>query len=345
LTNGFPANTLDPSAVQVRNLQIRAIKEDSKTPSMQQGTVGIQYQVYKNWFAEVNYVNTRGSNLYVLRDFNQPNPSVLVNGIATAQPRPISQFGLVEYRDDIGKSLYNSVESTFEKRFSNGYSLRGVYTYSVSKDNTGEHLTANGSSSSLPNSRDASLWYGYSDFDVRHRFVANGIWEIPFGKGKSFLNKGVGAAIFGGWQLSGSYNFRTGRPFTVSQGGDPLSVGTFQLTLPDQIGNPNLANPTIARWFDVQAFQALPVGAGRFGNQRRNQVRGPKFASLDFAVHRKFALWNEATNLDFRWEVFNATNRPNFGLPARDITSSAVGTITNLQGDPRVMQFALRFNF
>ena len=345
LSTGFPANTLDPNNIQVRNLQIRAVNPNSRTPYLQQGSIGVQYQFLNGWFAEANYVATRGLKLYVLRDLNEPNPSVLVNGIATAQPRPFSQFGIVEYRDDLGKSRYNSLETTVDKRFSQGYTVRAVYTYAVSKDNTGEHLTANGSSSSIPNSRDASLWYGYSDFDVRHRFVVNGIAELPFGRNKAFLQRGIGAALLGGWELTGTYNRRTGRPFTVSQGGDPLSVGTFQLTLPDQIGDPNIANPTVERWFNVQAFQPLPVGAGRFGNQLRNQVRGPNFSAFDFAVHRKFDLGRETTNLDFRWEVFNAFNRANFALPNRDITSSSVGTITALQGDPRVMQFALRLNF
>ncbi|MEP6924354.1 MAG: TonB-dependent receptor [Pyrinomonadaceae bacterium] len=345
LTNGFPANTLDPNNIQVRNLQLRAVNPDSRTPNLQQGSIGVQYQFRQGWFAEANFVRTRGSKLYVLRDLNQPNPSVLVNGIATAQPRPFSQFGIVEYRDDLGISNYKALETTVVKRFSDGYTVRAVYTFAQSKDNTGEHLTANGSSSSLPNSRDASLWYGYSDFDVRHRVVINGIWELPFGKDKAFLKEGIGAAILGGWELAGTFNHRTGRPFTVSQGGDPLSIGTFQLTLPDQIGDPNLTDPTINRWFNVQAFQALPVGAGRFGNQLRNQVRGPKFASLDLALHRSFGLWNESSNLEFRWEVFNALNRANFALPNRDISGSNVGTITALQGDPRVMQFAVRLNF
>ncbi len=345
LTNGFPANTLDPNNIQVRNLQLRAINPDSKTPYMQQGSIGVQYQFWKSWFAEANYVATKGTKLYVLRDLNQPNPSILINGIATAQPRPFSQFGIVEYRDDLGKSRYDALETTLEKRFSEGYTVRAVYTFAKSKDNTGEHLTANGSSSSLPNSRDASLWYGYSDFDVRHRIVINGIWELPFGKGKPFLKEGIAGAVLGGWELAGTFNHRTGRPFTVSQGGDPISVGTFQPTLPDQIGDPNLSNPTIDRWFNVQAFQPLTVGAGRFGNQLRNQVRGPKFASLDFALHRSFGLWNESSKLEFRWEVFNVLNRANFALPNRDISGSNVGTITSLQGDPRVMQFAVRLNF
>ncbi len=345
LTSGFPANTLDPSNIQVRNLRIRAVNPESEIPYLQHGSIGVQYQFLNGWFAEANYVATKGSRLYVLRDLNQPDPATIVGGVVTAQPRPFAQFGEVEYRDDLGKSRYNALETTLDKRFSNGYTIRAVYTLSNSEDNTGEHLTAGGSNSVLPNSRDASLWYGNSDFDVKHRFVVNGIVELPFGKGKQFLQTGIGAAIFGGWELAGSFNHRTGKPFTVNQGGDPLRVGTFQPTLPNLIGNPNLANPTIDRWFDTTAFQLLTPGVSGFGDQRRNVLRGPKFAALDLALHRRFGLWNENTNLELRWEVFNVLNRANFGLPNRQLNSSNVATITALQGDPRVMQFAFRLNF
>jgi hypothetical protein len=74
-------------------------------------------------------------------------------------------------------------------------------------------------------------------------------------------------------------------------------------------------------------------------------VRGPNFSSLDLSVHRQFQLWNESTNLEFRWEVFNALNTPNFGLPNRTVNGGGFGTISTLQGDPRIMQFALRLNF
>lgn len=342
LTTGFPANTLDPSNVQVRNLRIRAINPESRTPYLQQGSIGVQYQFAGGWFAEANYVATKGTKLYVLRDLNQPNPT---NIAGVTLVRPFAQFGEVEYRDDLGKSRYNALETTLDKRFSNGYTVRAVYTLSNSKDNTGEHLTSNGSSSSLPNSRDASLWYGNSDFDVKHRFVINGIWELPFGKNKRFVSSGIGAAILGGWELAGTFNHRTGKPFTVSQGGDPLRVGTFQPTLPNLVGDPALENPTIERWFNSAAFQPLTGGVSGFGVQERNILRGPKFASLDIALHRSFGLWNESSNLEFRWEVFNALNRANFALPNRDISGSNVGTITALQGDPRVMQFAVRLNF
>lgn len=338
LSGGIPANLLNPANISIRNIQLRAANPESETPYIQQGSIGFQYQFLNNWFVEANYVHTRGTKLYTLRDLNQPLPG---------QPgtRPFSQFGLIEYRDDNGISRYNALETTLDKRFSNGYTIRAVYTFSNSKDNSFEHLTGGGSGSFPDNARDLSNWFGPSDFDVRHRFVVNGIWELPFGRGRAFLNEGIGAAIFGGWTLTGSLNTRSGRPFTVTQSGDPLRLGSLSTTLPDLIGDPTVENPTVDGFFNTAAFRALPSGATRFGDQPRNSLRGPGFASLDMAIHRRFGLGRENTNLELRWEVFNVLNRANFGLPNRNISSSSFGTITTLQGDPRIMQFAVRFNF
>jgi hypothetical protein len=338
LNGGLPANLLNPANIQIRNIQLRAANPESRTPYVQQASIGVQYEFARNWFAEANYVHTRGTKLYTLRDLNQPLPG---------QPatRPFSQFGLIEYRDDNGISRYNALETTLDKRFSSGWTLRAVYTLSKSEDNSGEHLTSGGSSTFPDNARDLSNWFGPSDFDVRHRFVVNGIWELPFGKGKPFFQSGVGAAIFGGWTLTGSLNMRSGRPFTVTQSGDPLRLGGLSTTLADLIGDPDRDDKNVDGWFNPAAFRALPQNLTRFGNQPRNSLRGPAFSSLDFSVHRRFGLWNENTNLEFRWEVFNALNEANFGLPNRNVVGGGFGTITTLQGDPRIMQFAVRFNF
>jgi hypothetical protein len=252
---------------------------------------------------------------------------------------------LIEYRDDNGFSRYDALETTFDKRFANGWTLRAVYTLSKSTDNSGEHLTSGGSNSFPDNARDLSNWVGPSDFDVRHRFVVNGIWDLPFGKGQHFFKDGIAGAILGGWELAGSLNMRSGHPFTVTQSGDPLKLGSLSTELADLVGDPKLDNPTVDGWFNTAAFKALPSGTTRFGNQPRNVLRGPAFSTLDFSVHRKFPLWNEATNLEFRWEVFNVLNEANFGLPNRTVNGGGFGTITTLQGDPRIMQFALRLNF
>jgi hypothetical protein len=339
LQGGLPANLLSTSNIRVQNVQLRAANPDAKTPYEQQFSIGAQYELANGWFTEANYVHTKGTHLFTLRDLNQPLPN---GGSVT---RPFSQFGLIEYRDDNGFSRYDALETTFDKRFANGWTLRAVYTLSKSTDNSGEHLTSGGSNSFPDNARDLSNWVGPSDFDVRHRFVVNGIWDLPFGKGQHFFKDGIAGAILGGWELAGSLNMRSGHPFTVTQSGDPLKLGSLSTELADLVGDPKLDNPTVDGWFNTAAFKALPSGTTRFGNQPRNVLRGPAFSTLDFSVHRKFPLWNEATNLEFRWEVFNVLNEANFGLPNRTVNGGGFGTITTLQGDPRIMQFALRLNF
>lgn len=338
LNGGLPANLLNPNNIAIRNIQIRAANPDAVTPYIQQMSIGGQFELLKNWFVEANYVHTKGTKLFTLRDLNQPLPNV-------ANSRPFSQFGLIEYRDDNGVSKYDAFEMTVDKRFADGYTLRLAYTLSQSKDNSGEHLTSGGSSSFPDNARNLSNWYGFSDFDVRHRVVVNGIWELPFGKNKPYFQDGIAGAILGGWVLTGSLNTRTGRPFTVTQSGDPLRLGSLSSTLADLVGDPSVDSPTVDSWFNRNAFQLLTGTTTRFGLQGRNTLRGPGFASLDFAVHRRFGLGRENTNLELRWEVFNAFNRANFGLPNRTVNGGGFGTITSLQGDPRIMQFAIRFNF
>jgi len=356
LGTGFASNTLDSSRVDLQRIQLRAANAEASTPYIQQWSLSLQRELWRDWLAEVSYVGTKGTHLMTLRDLNQPLPGPKPAAINSPDPAisiparalffPYPAFGLVEYRDDNGISNYHSMETTLDKRFARGWTLRAVYTLSKSLDNSFEHLTGGGSNSFPQNARDYNDWYGPSDFDVRHRFVVNGIWELPFGRGRAYLREGLGAAILGGWELTGSFNARSGRPFTVTQSGDPLSLGSLSTTLPDLIGDPRADDQTIDRWFNPSAFRPLTSTTSRFGTQGRNILRGPNFHSLDVSIHRRFALGsNEARYLDFRWEVFNALNRANFGLPNRTINSSNVGTITTLAGDPRVMQFALRLNF
>jgi hypothetical protein len=342
-TTGFPPNTNDPSTVNLTQVQLRAANPNASTSYMQQYSFGLQRQIGRDWLAEIAYVGSHGTHLPTLRDLNQPLPGQ--TSLPRAQRFAFPFYGLVEYRDDNGISHYDSMEATLDKRFNSGYTIRAVYTYSKSLDNSFEHLTSGGSNSFPQNARDLHTWYGLSDFDVRHRFVINGIWELPFGHGRRYFNDGLGAKILGGWELTGNFNARSGKPFTVTQSGDPLSLGSLSTTLPDLIGDPRVSNPTITRWFNPAAFQLLTATSNRFGTEGRNILIGPGFASFDFAIHRRFGLGNESRYLDFRWEVFNALNHANFGLPNRTINSSNVGTITTLAGDPREMQFALRLNF
>jgi carboxypeptidase family protein/TonB-dependent receptor-like protein len=359
LQTGFNLS-LNPNAVSVTTVRLRAVNPEAVDPSVDQWNLGVQRLLPGNMVATVDYVGTKGSHLSTLRSLNQPflnaNGTIMNSGGAPVLPYPL--LGPVEYRDNGGDSIYHGGELTLEKRFSQGLSFRGAYTFSKSIDESQEHLAAGGTGSFTQNNRDLHERRGPSDFDVRHRFVASYIYELPFGKGRRWLNGGALSEVLGGWRISGLGNIRTGRPFTARAGNNdsvlagPRSVGISAFADCLRDGTLSSSERTIDRWFDATAFatpSALNPTTGtvtpRLGNCGRNTLRGPGITNFDFSLARSFTYFGEGRDLELRWEVFNLANTPQFGLPERNINSGAVGRITSLAGDPRVMQLALKFNF
>ncbi len=346
LRTGFNLS-LNPASVDPRLVRLRAINPEAVMPSIDQWNIGIQRRLYGNLVATADYVGTKGTHLSVLRNLNQQlfNAAGVGTGVI-----PYPSLGPIEYRDNGGNSNYHGGELTLEKRFSRGFSFRTAYTYSKSIDYAQEHLAAGGTGSFTQNARDLRERRGPSDFDVRHRFVGSYIYELPFGKGRSYLQNGALAHVVGGWRLSGLANVRSGRPFTVAANGNSTAlggarggglVGAFADCLRD--GSLSSGERTIDRWFDPTAY-AAPTPA-RLGTCGRNTLRGPNITNFDVAVARTFDYFGEDRNLEFRWEVFNVFNTPQFGLPDRNISGTSAGRISTLAGDPRVMQFALKFNY
>jgi len=208
-----------------------------------------------------------------------------------------------------------------------------------------EHLFNGGSNSFLQNSRDLRQQRGLSDFDYRHRLVIGSIYALPFGSGGRYLQNGVASHILGGWTVSGIFTRHSGRPFTVFAGANNPFVGPLANALPDRIndGNMDSSARSVDHWFDTTAF-VVPKPA-RPGDSGRNILIGPGLTNMDFSLARSFR-FGEERRLDFRWEVFNLSNTPQFGLPGADASSPATfGKINSLAGDPRVMQFALKLSF
>jgi hypothetical protein len=259
---------------------------------------------------------------------NQPLPSGAGNN--ALGPLPYPNFGFIEWRSDNGQSDYKGVDVGLEKRFARGYALGVAYTLGKSQDNASEQLTTQGSNAFPQNSRDFTAWYGPSDYDVRHRFSANFVWNLPLGSNLMARD----------WTLSGIYTAHTGHPFTVNQSGN--NVGTNMTGLPNVVGDPS-GPKTVDEWFNTAAFQA--VSSGTFGNEQRNRLTGPGFQNLDLALQRQVRL-NPRLGVTLRWDIFNVFNTVNFGLPNRDVSSPAtLGTISSLASDPRTMQIAARFTF
>lgn len=145
------------------------------------------------------------------------------------------------------------------------------------------------------------------------------------------------------WQLSGTATAYSGQPFTPVLNGNKQDAG--EPTRPDRVGNGALSNPTQRRWFDLSAFQDVPLTLFRFGNSGRNILDGPRKMQINLALARNFSI-TEHSRLQFRWEAFNLTNHTNLQLPNADVTpgNQSAGTITKAD-DGRVMQVALSFRF
>ncbi len=336
LQRGYPAAylappNLDPAAGDLKRLRIRAVDQNAPKTTIQQASLGFQREISKGVVVSVDGVYTKGSDLASLVNLNQP-----LNGNG---PLPFPNFGFIEWRAQNGRSEYKGVDVGLQRRFADGFGFGISYTLGDSKDDTSEQLTTQGSNAFPQDANNFAAWYGPSDYDVRHRLAVNFAAELPFGSGKRWATSGLGGTILGGWTLSGVYAVRSGRPFTVSQSSN--NVGQSMTGLPNLIGDTSGAG-TIAQWFNPAAFQAVP--SGTFGNEGRNLLRGPGWQELDMTLSRKIPVGPRVA-AQLRWDVFNVFNHTNLGLPNRNISDPTVGTITSLAGDPRVMQFSVRFDF
>jgi len=353
LQTGFNLS-LDPNLVNATTVRLRAVNPEAVDPSIDQWNFGVQRQLPGNMVATLDYVGTKGTHLSTLKNLNQP--AFNANGTSTGVI-PFPNLGPIEFRDNGGNSNYHGGELTLEKRFSRGLSFRGAYTYSKSIDESQEHLAAGGTGSFTQNAYNRRERRGPSDFDVRHRLALSYIYELPFGEGHSHLTNGPLSYVLGGWRLSGTGGFRTGRPFTLRAGNNDGTLagprgGGLVSAFADCRRDGTLSNSerTIDRWFDPTAYATPAVTVGttstpRLGNCGRNTLRGPGLTNFDMALARSFKFFGEGRNLEIRWEMFNMLNTPQFALPERNINSSSVGRITALAGDPRLMQFAAKFSF
>ena len=190
------------------------------------------------------------------------------------------------------------------------------------------------------------LEYGPSAFDIKHRFAANGIWELPFGKGKAWLNNAGPFVnrLVGGWQVNGILQLQTGNPFTVNVVGDRANIGTLATQRPNRVGNGTLprGERSAARWFDTSAFVLQPLNT--FGNSGRSILRQDGVTTLDLSFFKNNPFFENRVNLQFRAELFNITNAVNFARPGAAVNGANFGVIT-AAGAAREIQLALRLVF
>jgi hypothetical protein len=337
----------------VPTLRLDLLQFDLENPYTLQYNLAVQREVLPQTTVLVGYVGARGIHQIRNVEANQALATALPDGrlfFPSGSQRRNPTFGSIRLRQTDGNSWYNGLLVGFTRRFSSGLHLQASYTWGKSIDDgslaVGSGDLSNGFQPRYADDRRDNR--GLSDFDIRHNFVFNYSWELPFGNGRTGLAK----ALVKGWQISGIVMVRSGVPFTPVLGSDrararPRSGGAGQRPdlAPGFTGDVILGGPE--RYFDPRAF-VLPE-AGFFGNVGRNTLIGPGYAGWDAALFKSFDVGR--FKLQFRAEAFNVLNHPNFGLPATTVfdsrgnTPASAGEITSTVGTSRQVQLGLKVQF
>ena len=345
---------------------------------MQQWNFDIQREVFGGMAIDIAYAGSKGTHL--------PGPNQALNQLpveflsqgatltqqvpnpffgqvqlgALAQPtvqraqllRPFPQYTAFTQVSPMNRnSVYHSAQVKVEKRFAQGASVLGSYTWAKLMSDT-DTLTAwlePGGGMGVQNWYNLKAEKSVALYDVPHRAVISFIYDLPFGKGKPFLGDATGAVerIVAGWGVNGITTFQSGNPLSMSmavntsnsQGGGqrPNSTGqSANLT--------GAAQDRLSRWFNTSAFTSTP--AFQFGNVARSltDVRSHGIANYNFTIFKNTKI-NERFGLQFRTEIFNLFNRVQFGYPGTQLGNPQFGVISGQYNDPRLIQFALRLQF
>ncbi|MGH9398251.1 MAG: carboxypeptidase regulatory-like domain-containing protein [Terriglobia bacterium] len=330
-----------------------------KNPEAWNWNFTVETQTFWKSFLSVAYVGSRGLHLQREADINQPTlATVLANpGINLNALRPYKGFGSIRETDNVASSTYNSLQISWNRQFASGLTFGLAYTLSKSMDDGSNQRDV------IPDTYDAHMLWGPSEFDARHVLIINYLYNLPFFKDHSTLR----GKLLGGWQIGGINQFQTGTPCGVAGGSDYAGVGqdaNFGCGVNGQYwvknGDPKIIGQFAAngkkdpnQWFAVTSPGGSPIftqpPAGTFNTQRvRDIIYQPGFRNWNLGLFKSFAI-SESKGFQFRAEAYNVDNHPNWGGSSGggvdfNPTSSTFGKVTN-KGSERNLQLSLRFYF
>jgi len=293
---------------------------------------------------DLGYVGSNQSHLPFVTDLNQVPENRLGPNDAAFRPLP---FQTVSGVTTDGIANYHAFQAGITRRLTKGLMFNFNYTWS--------HMLSNQDSSGWGSQQGATPYqraynpmanYGASNFDIRHMFKGHAGYDLPFGRGRKFVNtsKPLDAAI-GGWTLFGDFVAQGGSPFTPSmQVNNSYSLSSNALWYPNVAGDPTAVagGQTINSWFNVNAFAAPTPGT--FGNMGRNIVYGPGLTAINVSLHKTYK-FSERFNFDVSANAANVINHPSFALPDKLIGPGHVGRITGTSVGARQMELVAKFRF
>ena len=249
-----------------------------------------------------------------------------------------------------GTASYHGLQAQINRQMTKGFQAQASYTWGHCIDTGSSGARGDTFTNGLNDLLffDRSHRSGNCDFDVRHNFVVNSLWNIPGPRSKRFL-----AGVLKNWQVGGIFSANTGTPFTVLIGGDPLGLGIEDpLQFPDRVGAPGCGrNPVTGdpnQYIRTECF-VVPNPSKRIGNSGRNSATGPSQVALNFALYKNIPV-HESFSLQFRAELFDALNHPNFAAPIGNnavflqsgAPNPSAGLITSTTSPNRQIQLGLR---
>jgi Carboxypeptidase regulatory-like domain len=348
-------------------------------PASANWNFGIQRELARNLVLEMNYVGVHGYHQLREVDGNPPQPSLVAQNLASceqSQPAEACQqdltfaslwfggqftapsvnnnaFFQAALQQTTGVSYYNGLQVNLTRRFAQGLQVQAAYTFSHAIDDSSDPLVAAANNRNFPRNSFA-LWQerGNSDFDIRHRLVVNYIYELPFGRGKQFVNTGFGGRILEGWQISGITTYQTGHPYDVFYNRDLQHTGLSSrgvligsTALP--AGHPKEETGLNPAGFCTEPTCAPPWGQSGVG---RNQYFGPDYYNWSMVFSKNTSI-TERVKLQFRTEVYNLFNRTEFDQPDNALQDPTFGFSTATVSQPdgttsaRQLQFGLKLLF
>ncbi len=369
---GIPSG-VNPAALNNQSVISISALGPYKTPITHQWSVGVQREIMRNMVLDVSYKGSKTKNLPVQWFFNQPTFSDTPVNFQSLDPaanpylrRPYDNFSITSnIVANVLEAEYNALTIKVDKRFSKGYGFLSTYTWSRSIDQGAETGSLGQNHAFLPNNRDFNAGRGVSILDIPHRWVTSGSVELPFGRGKMFLNQGgIVNALFGGWRLSGVFTIQSGQPFSpylltatgrTNTGVSVVERGNFGNTTPY----------TEAEWkAAVEAWKngarlyiirpdAIDLNYTGVGNIPRNAFRYLHTRRLDLSL-AKVTSFSETNRLELRLDMFNVTrevlHNPVFHTQvagANALTNAQRGSIPgrNIYFLPHTIQLGVRFSF
>jgi hypothetical protein len=367
LENGLAPISISATSVNATGIQLYGTQLGLKNPMIQEFNLTLQYQISPNQTFQLGYIGSTTSHLFA---------NTAQNALSEILPPSLNAQNYVPFPDfsrssnflsTASNSYYNSLQATFERRFSQGLNFLADYTYARCRYDGRDELNGDIGGYRAPWLPGFGIQADYAncDFDVRQVAHISGGYVLPFGKGRRFLDNrgGVVNQTLGGWQVNWLLTEEDGQPITI-----PCTIttaaglGCDALLVPGQsvIAGPHNVN----HWMNPAAFANPPVATAISTNNYAvlggtpTQVAGPGFHRMDFSLFKKFRT-SDKTQLEFRGEVFNLTNTPQFANPgfAYQNTPAAPGSttftnttnfgkITNTRdagNDPREIQLALKF--